>query len=117
MRYQGGSFVANAEADLLRWLAPDKARRLLTFAADRRIVDRFPARPVADAGVLLIRHGKAGKRSSGRRTTGCGRSTRTGGGRLRRSRRCGALFAPRGSARADLVRCEQTVAPLAQPSG
>ncbi|MGE4425714.1 MAG: NUDIX hydrolase [Solirubrobacteraceae bacterium] len=39
----GGEFVANDEVDELRWLAPDEAKPLLTYPADRRLVDEAVA--------------------------------------------------------------------------
>jgi 8-oxo-dGTP diphosphatase len=114
MRHVGGSFVANAEADLLRWVTPDNALGLLTFKADRGVVDQFTARPVADAGVLLIRHGKAGKRSTWKKDDRLRPLDAHGRRQAAAIARVGALFAPRRVGAAPLVRCEQTVTPLAR---
>jgi 8-oxo-(d)GTP phosphatase len=114
MRHVGGSFVANAEADLLRWVTPDNALNLLTFAADRGVVDQFTARPVADAGVLLVRHGKAGKRSTWKKDDRLRPLDAHGRRQAAAIARVGALFVPRRVGAAPLVRCEQTVNPLAR---
>jgi 8-oxo-dGTP pyrophosphatase MutT (NUDIX family) len=105
MRHQGGQFVANAEADLMRWLAPDQALELLTFAADRRIIAQFLARPVADTGVLLIRHATAGKRSRWKKDDRLRPIDAHGRRQAAAIAQVGALFAPRRVASAPLVRC------------
>lgn len=114
MRHQEGSFVPNAEADLLRWVTPQDALTMLTFAADRGVVDRFAAAPVADAAILLVRHGKAGKRSTWKKDDRLRPIDAHGRRQAAAIARVGALFAPRRVAAAPLVRCEQTVAPLAR---
>jgi 8-oxo-dGTP diphosphatase len=43
MRLLGGEFTPNAEVDEVRWLAPDEARALLTYAHDRTVLDAFTA--------------------------------------------------------------------------
>ena len=86
-------------------------------AADRGVVDRFSARPVADAAILLVRHGKAGKRSTWKKDDRLRPIDAHGRGQAAAIARIGALFGPRRVSAAPLVRCEQTVAPLAQQLG
>jgi phosphohistidine phosphatase SixA/8-oxo-dGTP pyrophosphatase MutT (NUDIX family) len=114
MRHLGGSFVANAEADLLRWVTPENALGLLTFAADRGVVGQFTDRPVADAGILLVRHGKAGKRSTWKKDDRLRPLDAHGRRQAAAIARVGALFKPRRIGAAPLLRCEQTVSPLAR---
>jgi 8-oxo-(d)GTP phosphatase len=38
MRFEAGSFEANAEVDELRWLAPEAAAELLTYPHDREVL-------------------------------------------------------------------------------
>ncbi len=114
MRHQGGSFVANDEADLMRWVTPDNALGLLSFPADRGVVNQFTARPVADAAVLLVRHGKAGKRSTWKKDDRLRPLDAHGRRQSAAIARVGALFVPRRVGAAPLVRCEQTVGPLAR---
>ncbi len=40
MQYQGGRFVPNREVDEVRWVTPDKAKKLLTYPHDRELVNR-----------------------------------------------------------------------------
>ena len=117
MHHQGGSFVANDEADLLRWLVPEQAMALLTFGADRTIINEFLARPVPDAAVLLVRHAKAGKRSTWKKDDRLRPIDGHGRRQAAAIAQLGALFAPRRLVSAPLVRCEQTIAPLAQACG
>jgi 8-oxo-(d)GTP phosphatase len=114
MRHVGGSFVPNAEADLLRWVTPEKAQDLLTFPVDHSIVDQFTARPVADAAVLLVRHGKAGKRSTWKKDDRLRPLDAHGRRQAEAIARVGTLFGPGRVGAAPLVRCEQTVSPLAR---
>ena len=117
MRHVGGSFKANHEADLLRWLAPEQAVDLLTFPADRTIVEQFVARPVPDATVLLVRHAKAGKRGTWKKDDRLRPIDAHGRRQAAAIARVAALFGPRRLYAAPLVRCEQTVAPLAHDLG
>lgn len=113
MRHTGGSFVPNAEADLLRWVSPDQAAELLTFDGDCSIVDLFTARPVPDSAMLLARHAKAGKRSSWKKDDRLRPIDKLGRAQADAIARIGALFGPKRVLAAPLVRCEQTIAPLA----
>ncbi len=113
MRHRSGSFVPNDEADLLRWVSPDNAAELLTFQADRSIVDLFTARAVPDSAVLLVRHAKAGKRSSWKKDDRLRPIDKLGRAQADAIARIGALFGPKRVLAAPLVRCEQTIAPLA----
>jgi 8-oxo-(d)GTP phosphatase len=117
MRYRGGRFVANDEADQLRWVAPAEAADLLTFAGDNHIVERFTEIPLPDSTVLLVRHAKAGRRSAWKKEDSL-RPIDAGG---RRQAVAVATFAellhPRWIAAATLVRCSQTVRPLAEALG
>ena len=38
MRFEAGSFEANAEVDEMRWLAPEAAAELLTYPHDREVL-------------------------------------------------------------------------------
>lgn len=41
MRPAGGSFEPNDEVDELRWLSPKKARKLVDYDHDRRLIDKL----------------------------------------------------------------------------
>lgn len=45
MEVRGGAFVANDEVDEIRWLAPDAARALLTYAHDRQLLAEIAGDP------------------------------------------------------------------------
>jgi 8-oxo-dGTP pyrophosphatase MutT (NUDIX family)/phosphohistidine phosphatase SixA len=117
MRHCGGSFVANAEADLLRWVSPENALRLLTFIGDHAIVGMFTERPVVDSTVLLVRHGKAGKRSTWKKDDRLRPLDALGRRQATAIAELGPLFGPRRILSAPLVRCQQTIAPLADATG
>jgi 8-oxo-dGTP pyrophosphatase MutT (NUDIX family) len=57
----GGGFVPNDEVDRLRWLAPETALAILTYAHDRDVIRKAVA---FDAPLYLVRHAKAGDRDS-----------------------------------------------------
>jgi 8-oxo-dGTP pyrophosphatase MutT (NUDIX family)/phosphohistidine phosphatase SixA len=58
----GGAFEPSAEVDELRWLDPDQAQYLCTRDSDSEVLSDFRALPPELTTVLLVRHGKAGKR-------------------------------------------------------
>jgi 8-oxo-dGTP diphosphatase len=41
MQATGGTFASNREVDELRWVSPDAAKGLLTYARDSAVLDRF----------------------------------------------------------------------------
>ena len=117
MRHLGGQFVANDEADQLRWLSPEHARDLLSFPGDRSMVARFAARPQPDSAVFLVRHAKAGKRSTWKKDDRLRPIDQLGRRQAAAIADMGALFAPQRVLAATPLRCEQTVLPLAQRLG
>ena len=112
-----GTFVATDEVDSLRWVTPALAATTLTYDRDRNLVATFAAEPVPTAMVLLVRHAKAGSRSrwkgedAQRPLDAAGRTQAEG---LRQALR---WFGPTAVRTADLVRCTQTVAALAEDLG
>ncbi|MCT1355623.1 NUDIX hydrolase [Gordonia sp. p3-SID1431] len=111
-RASDGEFVAGHEVDELRWLSVDEAREMLSYPLDRTILEEFVRLPADLHTFLLVRHAKAGRRS-----------TYKGDDRLRPLDKLGraqaAALAPLliafGASRvhsADRVRCEQTLEPL-----
>ncbi|HEU0241749.1 MAG TPA: NUDIX hydrolase [Micromonosporaceae bacterium] len=57
------TFVTNDEVDELRWVAPDEATGLLTYAHDRGVVAAFAAMPPVTGVAVLVRHAEAGSRA------------------------------------------------------
>ncbi|MER5394658.1 NUDIX hydrolase, partial [Saccharopolyspora sp. NPDC002686] len=113
----GGSFAPNSEVDELRWLPVARARELVSYPHDGRVLDVFEQLPTELATVLLVRHAKAGKRSDWngddvlRPLTEAGRQQRDALHSLL------PLFGPTRVHSAPRLRCEQTVAPIAADLG
>lgn len=112
-----GEFESNSEVDELRWLTVEEAKGLVSYGLDRKVLTRFADSPPVDSMLLLVRHAKAGSRSKWR-----------GDDTLRplepSGRTQAEMLAPMlrsfGVSRlssAPRVRCEQTLAPLAQELG
>jgi 8-oxo-dGTP diphosphatase len=57
MRCAGGSFLASDEVDEMEWLPLDEARRRVTIASDRDVLDTFRRTPRDTELLLLVRHG------------------------------------------------------------
>ncbi|MFD4429763.1 NUDIX domain-containing protein [Nocardia sp. NPDC058497] len=58
-----GEFAVNAEVDQLRWFPLDQVMDQLSYPMDRQVVRMFARLPATTSTVLLVRHGKAGKRA------------------------------------------------------
>ncbi len=109
----GPGFVPNEEVDELRWVVPDTAAGLLTYAHDVEVLERFVTLGPPTSVLLLVRHAKAGKRDAWeghddlRPLSGAGRA------QARDLAALLPLFGPDRVASAPLVRCTDTVAPAA----
>ena len=117
MRYSGGEFSANDEADELQWLSVPDALRRLSFPTDRGVVQEFSAQPAPDTVVLLVRHAKAGKRSAWKREDVVRPLDAYGRRQAHSIAAFGALFEPAEICAATPLRCRQTVEPLAEKLG
>jgi 8-oxo-dGTP diphosphatase len=116
-RARDGSFEPNDEVDEVRWVAPESARDLLSYAHDADIVSRFTALPHDATTLLLVRHAKAGSR---REWTGPDVERPLSANGRRQVPPVTALCALYGVSRvhaAPLVRCVQTVLPVAESTG
>lgn len=62
----GGEFHPNDEVDEIRWLPLDSARELLTYPADKQVLDKAAKRCMTPttARIILIRHAKAHSRDT-----------------------------------------------------
>jgi 8-oxo-dGTP diphosphatase len=112
-----GEFAVNDEVTELRWLRPDEARAQLTYPRDRGVVDAFTALPTATATVLLVRHASAGSPEQWR---GDDRDRPLDARGLREAAAVAEVlpaFGVRRVVSADVLRCEQTVQPLAGALG
>jgi 8-oxo-dGTP pyrophosphatase MutT (NUDIX family)/phosphohistidine phosphatase SixA len=117
MRHVDGEFHPDDEVDAVEWLRPRLARDKLSYDVDRRVMADFAAVPIPDSVILLVRHAKAGKRSDWPGDDD--ERPLDPAGRAQASRLCQllALFAPDRIISADLVRCIDTVRPLAERLG
>jgi 8-oxo-dGTP diphosphatase len=117
MRYRSGEHVAGDEVDLLRWATVAEATQQLSYPVDRSVLADFARLPTNTKTLLLLRHAKAGKRSAF-----CGDDRlrpldKAGRLQARQAVPVLAAFNPRRVLAADLVRCEQSVQPLADHLG
>ncbi len=117
MEAAGGSFSPGREVDRLDWVSLAEAHERLSRETDRELLERFVRGPAPSRVVLLVRHGSAGSRSGWE-----------GDDRLRPLDDCGRLqaeelirflahFDPTLIESAEVVRCRQTVEPLAEALG
>jgi 8-oxo-dGTP diphosphatase len=117
MRHVDGRFQPSAEVDEVEWLRPKVAREVLTYDFDRRVLADFTAVPVPDSMVLLVRHARAGKRSEWRGPDRKRPLDVVGEAQAARLVKLLTLFRPDRIVSADLVRCIDTVRPLADHLG
>ena len=117
MRSEGGGFSPTREVDELVWLSPEHAAKRLTRATDVAVLERFVAVPGPTRTVLVVRHATAGSRAAWR-----------GDDRIRPLDECGVAQADELTrvlsrfeigriVSADLRRCTETVALLAEAFG
>ena len=117
MRYLGSRHRCDDEVDQLRWATVAEASQQLSYPADRGVLADFARLPSATRTLLLVRHARAGKRSDF-----CGDDRRRPLDKIGRRQAREAVpvlsaFAPQRVLAADRLRCEQTVAPLAERLG
>ncbi|MEU6129709.1 NUDIX hydrolase [Saccharopolyspora sp. NPDC047091] len=116
-RAEHGEFAANDEVDELVWVALPKARELMTYPQDRRVLDEFAALPEDPVTLLLVRHAKAGRRAefdgddTMRPLSGTGRRQRDA------LHSWLPLFGPERVYSAPRLRCAETVRPVAADLG
>jgi 8-oxo-dGTP diphosphatase len=101
------------EVDEVTWLAPEQARRLLSYDGERQVLAEFAARPVPDSVVLLVRHARAGKRSEWRGDDDKRPLDLVGEQQALALVPLLRAFGPQRIYAAPLERCVQTVRPLA----
>jgi len=114
MRADSGSFVGSAEVDGLAWCGVTEALARLTWPHDREPVRRLVARQWDTVTVLLVRHGSAGSRATWGGEDDERPLDEVGQAQAQRAAGTLAAFGPRCVESADLLRCRQTVAPLAE---
>lgn len=112
-RGRDGDFADNDEADELRWLPVAEARKRLSYPLDRKMLGSFAKKPADTQTLLIVRHGRAGRKS---RFKGDDRLRPLDAlGRAQAESLVPQLLAFGASSvyAADRLRCRQTVQPLA----
>lgn len=117
MRSAGGSFTPNHEIDELRWLEPDAADKLLSYRNDKDLIAAFTSVPRPTAMVLLIRHARAGDRLAWQGDDRLRPLDKTGERQAQRLAEVLPVWQPTRIGSADLLRCTQTIEPLADRLG
>lgn len=117
MEAASGAFGPTREVDELRWLTLGEAHDALTRDQDRDVLDRFVRGSATGRMILLVRNGSATSRNEWagedreRPLDGCGWAQADELVRLL------AHFDPTDIRAADVLRCRQTVQPLASSLG
>jgi 8-oxo-dGTP pyrophosphatase MutT (NUDIX family)/phosphohistidine phosphatase SixA len=117
MRHRGGTFTASPEVDELRWLPVAAAPSRASHAGDRQLLARFAGEPLPEAVVVLVRHAKAGKRSTWRGPDALRPLEPEGHAQAAELARVLPVFGPERIFSADRVRCIQTIQPMAELTG
>ncbi len=117
MRYRAGEHAAGDEVDQLHWATVAEATQRLSYPADRGVLADFARLPTPSRTLLLLRHARAGKRSEFRGEDRLRPLDKAGRRHARKAVPVLAAFHPRRVLAADLVRCEQSVQPLAEHLG
>jgi 8-oxo-dGTP diphosphatase len=112
-RVRAGVFRPNREVDSVRWLPPEEAAAQLTHGFDVDIVGTFLALPPDLATLLLVRHAAAGSRSRWQGTDDLRPLSGKGWQQAKALHRLLPLFGAGRVHSAPLLRCVQTVQPLA----
>ena len=110
-------FTPNDEVDELRWVTPDAARELLSYAHDGDVVARFAELGPPTSVLLVVRHAKAGSRKDWDGDDLL--RPLSNNGRKQAAELVGLLrlFRPDRIAAAPPIRCRDTVAPVADLLG
>lgn len=116
-RATGGDFVPNEEVDELRWCTPEEAAETLSYPDDVRIVAAFTALPAELTTLLLVRHAKAGSRGQWDGPDELRPLSENGRRQLPPIRTLAALYGADRVHSAPLVRCVDTVRPVAEDAG
>ncbi|MGH3756343.1 NUDIX hydrolase [Actinophytocola sp.] len=116
-RALGGSFQPGDEVDALRWVSPEAAPELLSYEHDERIVAAFTALPPDTTTVLLLRHAKAGSRAEWAGPDSQRPLSSNGRHQVPAIAALSALYGVSRVYSAPLVRCVETVRPVADSAG
>lgn len=113
-RARDGAFRPNDEVDELCWLDVDRARQRLSYPQDVRVLDAFDRLPITVITLLLVRHAMAGTEADWPGDDALRPLSPDGLRQQTALRSLLPLFGPQCAYSAPLVRCEQTIAPVAE---
>lgn len=112
-----GDFTPNHEVDELRWVTPDAAAELLSYAHDVDVVERFVELGPPTSVLLLVRHAKAGSRSDWKGDDDLRPLSKAGRAQAAAVADLLPHYGPDRISAAPLLRCRATVDPLAAALG
>jgi 8-oxo-(d)GTP phosphatase len=113
----GGEFTPGAETDELRWMDAADAAGLLSYQHDVDVLERFAKIGPPVSVIALVRHGKAGSRSEWDGDDALRPLSGSGQEQARQLDALLGLFGPDRVVTAPLVRCRDSVVPLAERLG
>ncbi|WP_179537359.1 NUDIX hydrolase [Actinopolyspora biskrensis] len=116
-RARPGEFVANEEVDRMHWVPVTQAHEWLTYTDDNSVLDSFRSLPPSLSTVLLVRHARAGKRADFEEDDSLRPLSGQGWVQQHALHSLLSLFGPERVHSAPRVRCEQTVASVAEELG
>lgn len=117
MEAAGGGFSATKEVDDLRWVSLADAEKTLTHERDHALLEKFVRGPALTDSVLLVRHARAGDRSSWRGDDRQRPLDDQGWRQAEELVRFLSRFEIEEIVSADYLRCVQTIEPLSRALG
>jgi 8-oxo-dGTP diphosphatase len=116
-RYLDGEFAESDEVAELRWLPVPDATARLSYDRDQPVLAAFSALPPDLTTVLLVRHAKAGSRAQWEDADELRPLSRNGEKQVPPIRSLAAVYGAERVYSAPLVRCVETVQPIADDLG
>jgi 8-oxo-(d)GTP phosphatase len=116
-RSLGGSFAPNNEVDDLVWLPAPAALKKVSYAYDRKVLQRWAKQRPDTQSVLIVRHGTAGSKSRFSGDDKIRPLDKKGRAQAEALVAQLSTFGPTDVYAADRVRCHQTVEPFAEELG
>ncbi|WP_433297124.1 NUDIX hydrolase [Actinoplanes sp. CA-030573] len=114
---EDGPVRDTAEVDELAWLPPAEAAARLSYADERRVLERAAGLPPITAVVALVRHAHAGERKEWKGNDALRPIDERGREQAARIGDVLALLRPERLIAATPLRCKQTLEPLAEAVG
>lgn len=109
-----GVFAPGSEVDELHWLPVPAAMKRLTYSHDRKVLQQFTKQPADTHAVLIVRHGKAGRKSRYRGDDRGRPLDKYGRAQAESLTPVLLAFGATDLHAADRLRCHQTIEPLAR---